>query len=103
MHDRKAVTAKQLLELVERQQYRCALSDRMLTPESASLDHIVPLTRGGEHDIDNLWILEHTVNRAKGTQLVSEFLAMCEDIVNAQRVLGKETELRRGTREQSPT
>ena len=93
MHDRKAVTAKQLLELVERQQYRCALSGRVLAPETASLDHIVPLNRGGQHDIDNLWILEHTVNRAKGTQLVSEFVAMCEDIVNTQRVLGKESSL----------
>lgn len=90
MHDRKAVTAKQILELVERQQYRCALSGRTLTPETASLDHIVPLNRGGPHEIANLWILEHSVNRAKGTQLVSEFLAMCKDIVNTQRVLGNE-------------
>jgi hypothetical protein len=89
MHERKAVTATQLLELVERQQQRCALSGRLLTPETASLDHIVPLNRGGAHDISNLWILEHSVNRAKGTQLVAEFVAMCDDIVTMQRVLGK--------------
>ena len=35
MHERKAVTATQLLELVERQQQRCALSGRLLTPETA--------------------------------------------------------------------
>ncbi len=99
MQSRETVTAKQVFDLVEQQQYRCALSGRKLTPETASLDHIVPLGRGGTHDISNLWILEHRINSAKGTQLLSEFLEMCQDVVSCQGSSEK-VEFPRGTREQ---
>ena len=76
------VTAKMILALLEKQGYRCAISGRELTPESASLDHIVPLSRGGEHCVTNVWIVDHAVNTAKGTQTIEEFVAMCRDITN---------------------
>lgn len=81
MQKPKTVTSKQIRELVEQQEYCCALTGRKLTPETASLDHIVPLGRGGTHDISNLWVLEHRVNTAKGTMMLSEFMDMCRDIV----------------------
>ena len=49
----RAVTAKMILEMIERQGRRCALSGKELTPETASLDHVVPLSRGGAHDLTN--------------------------------------------------
>jgi CRISPR/Cas system Type II protein with McrA/HNH and RuvC-like nuclease domain len=73
-----------VLKLIEQQNYRCALSGRPLTPETASLDHIVPLSRGGKHDISNLWIVDHQVNNAKGTFTVEEFIALCHDVVTHQ-------------------
>lgn len=79
-----AITAKQVLDLVEKQGYRCALSGRELTPETASLDHIVPLSRDGEHALGNLWVVDHQVNAAKGTLTVDEFVAMCKDVVENQ-------------------
>lgn len=74
------VTAKMIMELIERQQFCCALSGRQLTPETASLDHIVPLSRGGTHDLNNLWIVDHKVNAAKGTLTVEEFVSLCRDV-----------------------
>lgn len=79
------VTGKQILKLIEKQQYRCALSGRKLTPETASLDHVVPLSRGGKHDISNLQVLEHHVNTAKGTLTVDEFISLCEDVARHTR------------------
>lgn len=79
-----AVTAKQILGLIEKQGYRCALSGRQLTPETASLDHIEPLSRGGTHDISNLQVVEYQVNTAKGTLTVAEFLQLCQDVVRHQ-------------------
>ena len=76
----KSVTAKMILEMIERQEYRCALSGRKLTPETASLDHVTPLARGGLHDVSNLWVLDHQVNTAKGTMTVEEFVALCRDV-----------------------
>lgn len=72
-----SVNQETVLQLLERQQYRCALTDQALTPESASLDHIVPVCRGGEHRIENTQVLERTVNRAKGTLSNEEFIALC--------------------------
>jgi len=84
MAKKKTITAKQVLELVKQQGYRCPISNRELTPETASLDHIVPLGRGGDHDISNVWIVHHEVNSAKGTLTLEEFVAMCRDIVRHQ-------------------
>ena len=79
------VTAKAILNLVERQNYRCAISGRELTPQTASLDHILPLARGGEHGIHNLWAVHHQINTAKGTMTLDEFVAMCRDVVRHQK------------------
>lgn len=84
MTRRPTVTSKKIMELVERQHYRCAISGRELTPETASLDHILPLSRGGEHGIDNVWVVDHRVNSAKGTMTVEEFVALCQDVAACQ-------------------
>lgn len=79
-----AVTATAIMGLVERQGFRCALSGRELTPQTASLDHIVPLARGGEHNIHNIWVVDQQINGAKGTLTLDEFVAMCRDVVRHQ-------------------
>lgn len=84
----ETVTGKQIMHLVQKQNYRCALSGRALTPETASLDHIVPLSRGGTHDLANVWIVNHQVNSAKGTMTFEEFLTLCKDVVTHQQNIG---------------
>jgi 5-methylcytosine-specific restriction endonuclease McrA len=73
-----------IMGMIETQGFRCALSGRQLTPETASLDHIVPLSRGGTHDRSNLWVVDQHVNTAKGTLTVDEFVAMCRDVARRQ-------------------
>lgn len=82
MPKKPSVSPKQIMTLIESQQYRCALSGRELTPETASLDHALPLSRGGLHDISNVQVLEFRVNAAKGTMTVEEFVAMCCDVAD---------------------
>lgn len=82
MPSKPTVTAKMIMEMIEKQQFRCALSGRTLTPESASLDHILPLSRNGVHDITNLWVVDHRVNAAKGTLTLDEFVNLCGDVVS---------------------
>jgi 5-methylcytosine-specific restriction endonuclease McrA len=83
----KTVTAKMVMRLVEEQGYRCALSGRELTPQAVSLDHIVPLSRGGAHDIANLWALDQHVNTAKGTLLLDEFITLCRDVAKHHAIV----------------
>jgi len=75
------VSTDNVLRLLEHQQHRCALTGRRLTPQTAALDHIVPIRCGGEHVIENTQVLHKDVNRAKGSLTSEEFLAMCREVV----------------------
>jgi 5-methylcytosine-specific restriction endonuclease McrA len=75
------LTLNGIMAIIEDQQYRCALSGRLLTPEDAALDHILALTRGGRHELTNAQVLHKDINRAKGTLTNEEFIALCRDVV----------------------
>lgn len=75
------VTTTSLLALLESQSYRCAFSGRDLTPEQCSLDHKIPISRGGLHVIDNCALVTPEINSAKGSMTADEFIAMCRDVV----------------------
>lgn len=77
----QAVSYKDILELLETQDYRCALSGRPLTPETAALDHVLAISRGGSHTRSNLQILHRDVNRAKHTLTNEEFVSLCCAVV----------------------
>lgn len=74
------VSAQDILKLLKNQEYRCALTGRRLTPDSASLDHMVPISRGGTHCLPNAQVLHKDVNRAKGTLTNEEFIALCREV-----------------------
>ena len=74
------VSVGNVLRLLERQAYRCALTGRRLTPETSSIDHIVPIRCGGEHTIENAQVLHKDVNRAKGSLTSDEFIGMCREV-----------------------
>lgn len=84
MADKVTVTAKMIMQLIESQRFCCSLSGRELKPETASLDHVVPLARGGNHDVSNLSVVDQQVNSAKGTMTVDEFVQLCRDVANHQ-------------------
>lgn len=74
---RQKVNRKAIMAIVDQQQRRCALTNWALTPETASLDHIIPLSQGGAHDLLNAQIVDWRVNKAKGSMTNDEFIAMC--------------------------
>lgn len=76
-----SVTTGKLLELMKLQEFKCAMTGRALTPETASLDHMVPVSRGGQHVMDNVQVVHSEINGAKRTMLPEEFLALCAEVV----------------------
>lgn len=74
------ITAKALLMLIEDQHYRCALSGVPLDPENAAIDHIIPVSRGGSHDMTNLQVLHENVNVSKRNMMPEEFIEMCVNV-----------------------
>jgi 5-methylcytosine-specific restriction endonuclease McrA len=91
--DVRKIKPSDLRILLERQCYRCALTGRQLTPDTASVDHVIPLSRGGSHSIDNLQIVHSIVNKAKGSLTQDEFIALCRDVaaLTANQEQGRET------------
>jgi len=77
----RSVTYGSVLELIAAQQRRCALTGRELIPADASLDHIIPISRGGPDCIENAQIVHKDVNRAKGVMLNAEFIKLCREVV----------------------
>lgn len=71
---------RQIVSIVEKQDFRCALSGVPLLPETSNLDHKHPVSRGGSDHIDNLQWLDGDVNRAKGAMLNEDFILMCKRV-----------------------
>lgn len=71
------VSVDDIRSIVKREGYRCRYTRVELTPRLASLDHMVAVSDGGDHSIDNLCVCHAVVNRAKGTLTASQFIHMC--------------------------
>lgn len=75
------VTAKKLRQLIDFQNYRCALTGDELTPETASVDHKIPISKGGTNVMENVQVLHSEVNRMKGSMSTLEFILLCRKII----------------------
>jgi 5-methylcytosine-specific restriction endonuclease McrA len=71
-----------LRRLLEEQNYTCAVSGATLTPEIATVDHKIPVTRGGGNTIGNLQIVTVDINRMKGNLTTEEFVSLCARVVD---------------------
>jgi 5-methylcytosine-specific restriction endonuclease McrA len=80
------VSTDNVMRLLDYQHCCCALTGRALTPDLASLDHVIPIRLGGEHLIENTQILHRDVNRSKGTLTNVEFIQLCEEVVAHTRI-----------------
>jgi len=62
----------------------CYLTGTPIDLEDSSnynLDHIIPTSRGGSNNIDNLQICIKDVNTAKGQLMLDEFYDLCEKVL----------------------
>lgn len=50
-------------------------------PESYHLDHIIPSSKGGTNDLDNLQICLKEANYAKGELFLDQFYILCEKVL----------------------
>ncbi|MBR32329.1 MAG: hypothetical protein CMN77_13570 [Spirochaetaceae bacterium] len=73
--------AKDFYELLERQEERCALTGRQLTPENCTAIHRTPLRRGGTHDLSNICLVVEEIAQLKRSLLDEELYSLCEDLL----------------------
>lgn len=76
-----AITAAKLMRQLHQAGYRCALSGVSLTPKMSSLDHSIPLSKGGGHVMGNVKFVHPVINRMKGEMTDQEFIDWCRHVV----------------------
>ena len=82
-------TRPELKALVDKQGRACAMTGVTLTPDVAELDHIIPVSQGGDHSIGNLQVVHKVVNRMKGAMGNEEFVRWCMLIAENHRSGGR--------------
>ncbi|MBP6238759.1 MAG: HNH endonuclease [Saprospiraceae bacterium] len=63
---------------------KCYLTGREIDlskPNTYHFDHIIPVANGGDSNLDNLGITCRSVNIAKGTLSVDDFILLCKEVV----------------------
>lgn len=74
---------RELLQMLYDQNFRCFYTGDPIMPgeydelRSASIDHIVPMARGGSNDLSNLCWVSWMVNRMKTNMTHEEFVSRC--------------------------
>lgn len=91
-HNRcKSITALWLITQLKGQKYKCAISGRPITEMDCEVDHILPSSRGGSDELDNLRLVCPAANRAKTYMTDEELVILCREIL---KTLGGEHERR---------
>jgi 5-methylcytosine-specific restriction endonuclease McrA len=60
--------------IIQRDQSACYICDKILTLEKITIDHVVPIAKGGEASYSNLKVCCRSCNARKGNKLLSEFI-----------------------------
>lgn len=68
-HKRPALSARGIRE---RDRNRCQYTGKLLRPEEASIDHVLPRSRGGKTAWDNCVLASREINARKGNRLPHE-------------------------------
>lgn len=58
--------------IIERDSSTCYLCGQVLAPDKITIDHVIPLVRGGSHTADNLRVACRPCNSRKNGRLLSE-------------------------------
>jgi CRISPR/Cas system Type II protein with McrA/HNH and RuvC-like nuclease domain len=80
---------KDLKSKIEKKQ-KCYITGEpidLLKPETYSLDHKIPVSRGGGSSLENLGLCKADINQAKYNLTDEEFLELCQRVV-----IGRECE-----------
>ena len=76
----------ELWGLLKRQRMLCGLTGRRLNRDNISLDHIVPLSKGGSNEPSNLRFVHIDANTFKMDMDDSDLLELAKDIVRTLSV-----------------
>ena len=71
-----------LWKIAKKQKLQCALTGDILDRKNISLDHIVPLSKGGKNIVSNVRLVTKDANFMKNSHSDEELLELCKKVVN---------------------
>jgi len=79
----KRFTYKQALDHIGGTKVKCYLTGEEidLLVDDYHIDHIFPVSKGGENTLENLAIVTPEVNRSKSDMTVEEYLSLCKTVL----------------------
>jgi len=80
------LTPIMLWSVARKQKLICPLTGKRLTLENISLDHIIPLSKGGENTVNNIRLTDKSANLAKHFLSDTEFIRLCQEVVSYNAV-----------------
>ncbi len=78
----KIAGVSELREILEEQEYKCALTGTELTPENTAFDHKTPLGQGGSSEKENLHAVTKQANISKSDMSMQEFIDICAKVID---------------------
>lgn len=74
-----------LLGIAKKQRLLCPFTGIKFTSDNISVDHIVPLSKGGSNHVDNIRLVHNMVNRMRLEYSDDDFIQMCHKISDYAR------------------
>ena len=68
---------RQLVPILKKQRMLCALTGIKLTGDNISVDHIIHVSKGGSHTVDNIRLVHKAVNKMRNDYDDEFFFSIC--------------------------
>ena len=78
------LTAGDLWKIAKKQKLLCVLTGIKLTRENMSVDHIIPMSKGGSNEPQNIRLVDKDVNLARRALTDEQFFALCRNVISYQ-------------------
>ena len=79
------ITKVQWLEMMQFFDFKCAYSDISLNKNNRSIDHIIPIVKGGEHEVWNCVPMDKSLNSSKRDTDIMEWYT-AQDFYDEERL-----------------
>ncbi|HMU84599.1 MAG TPA: HNH endonuclease signature motif containing protein [Leptospiraceae bacterium] len=79
--DKYTFKSKDFYGLLEKQKFKCPLTGRDLTPETTTAEHILPLKKGGQHALENIYLIDEMASKLKRQYAEEEIVHFAADIL----------------------
>lgn len=76
------ITATEIWSIVKKQKCLCPITGERLTSDNISIDHIVPISKGGTNCKSNIQIVTKRANVIKNNMDTNELVRFCQAVID---------------------